>query len=112
MNVNVNAHRLLTPYIAVIAGGLATWLAGHHVLGLFGANQTQAATVITQGLTFLMTTGVVWLGHQKWLDGLERKAAADLEHAGVDQLAAPPPPPPAAAAAPLAAQTPPTGTTS
>lgn len=57
------------PFIAVIAGALADWLLARvHVLGTFRDKQALTSDV-SQMLIFIVTTGVVWLGQQKWLQG-------------------------------------------
>jgi len=108
--LNLPTNRIVAfagPYIAVVSGGIATWLV--HVLGVFHINQSQAANTVTQGLTFAVTAGVVWLGHQKWLSGwiaheertLEHDAPAALVKA-VEQPTTATPTPPAAVPTPPA----------
>lgn len=58
------------PYIAVASGVLADWLLVHvHVLALFHVTSTSLSAALAQIAVFGVTTAVVWLGHQKWLDG-------------------------------------------
>jgi hypothetical protein len=60
----------LGPYIAVASGVIANWLVVHlHLLATFHINGSTVAGVISQVAVFGITALVVWLGHQKWLDG-------------------------------------------
>jgi hypothetical protein len=60
----------LGPYVAVVAGALASWLLVHvHALGLFKIGHDQLATAIAQGAVFLLTAGLSWAGSSKWLTG-------------------------------------------
>lgn len=60
----------LGPYIATASGIVATWATTHmHILATFHVGNDDIAQAITQGLTFLVVTGVTWLGQQKWLEG-------------------------------------------
>jgi len=63
----------LGPYIAVISGAVADWLLVHvHVLGLFHTSKTAVTGIVTQGVVFILTAGLVWLGQQKWLSGWQK----------------------------------------
>lgn len=63
------------PYIAVISGALADWLLVHvHVLANFHVQSNTIANAVTQVIVFGITALVVWLGHQKWLDGYQQWA--------------------------------------
>jgi|SRR5215475_7405269 len=95
--MNIPTNRLVAfagPYISLIAGGLATFLAGHHVLDIFGATQSQASTTIQSGLVFLVSSSVVWAGHHKWLTGWiaheERILNVNLLKPGDSQPTVPP----------------------
>lgn len=60
------------PYIAVASGAVADWLLVHvHVLSLFHTTHTQLAGAISQVVVFGVTALLVWLGHQKWLEGYQ-----------------------------------------
>lgn len=60
----------LGPYISVVAGGIAAWLVARvNVGGIPGLDKANLATEIAAGLTFLLTAGLSWLGHSKWLKG-------------------------------------------
>lgn len=62
----------LGPYVAVASGAVADWLLVHvHFLALFHTTHNQIASAISQVLVFGITTLVVWLGHQKWLEGYQ-----------------------------------------
>jgi hypothetical protein len=66
----------LGPYIAVISGGIADWLFVHvHFLADFHTTHTQVASAISQGIVFVITAGLVWLGQQKWLTGWQQYAS-------------------------------------
>ena len=63
------------PYIAVISGVIADWLIVHvHVLSLFHVAGSSLASAVSQGIVFGLTALLVWLGHQKWLDGFQKWA--------------------------------------
>ena len=47
--------------IPPIAGALATWIIGTHVLALFAISSSQIAYAITQIITFGVVTGLTWL---------------------------------------------------
>lgn len=58
------------PYIAIASGAVADWLLVHvHFLALFHTTHTQLASAVTQVAVFATTAVLVWLGHQKWLEG-------------------------------------------
>lgn len=60
------------PYIAVISGVVADWLVVHvHVLSTFHVGNNDVANAVSQIIVFGVTAFVVWLGHQKWLDGYQ-----------------------------------------
>lgn len=44
-----------------IAGALATWLVGTHVLNLFNISTSEVAYEVTQIATFGVVTGLTWL---------------------------------------------------
>src|SRR3954463_14314412 len=61
------------PYIAIISGALADWLIVHvHLLGSFHVGNRPLANAIAQVSVFGLTALIVWLGHQKWLDGYQQ----------------------------------------
>lgn len=63
------------PYIAVISGVVADWLVVHvHILATFHVGDNDIAQAISQIIVFGVTAFVVWLGHQKWLDGYQKWA--------------------------------------
>jgi hypothetical protein len=63
------------PYIAVISGVVADWLVVHvHILATFHVGDNDIAQAISQIIVFGVTAFVVWLGHQKWLDGYQQWA--------------------------------------
>jgi hypothetical protein len=63
------------PYIAVISGVVADWLIVHvHVLSSFHVQGNEIGNAVSQILVFGITALVVWLGHQKWLDGYQKWA--------------------------------------
>jgi hypothetical protein len=63
------------PYIAIISGALADWLIVHvHLLGSFHVGNRPLANAIAQVSVFGLTALIVWLGHQKWLDGYQQWA--------------------------------------
>lgn len=58
------------PYIAVAGGAVANWLLVHiHLLGTFHLTSNGFGKDITQVLVFGITAILIWLGHQKWLEG-------------------------------------------
>jgi hypothetical protein len=63
------------PYISVGAGVVTTWLTNHvHLFATFHVGNDDIAHAIAQAGVFGVTTLVVWLGHQKWLDGFQKWA--------------------------------------
>jgi hypothetical protein len=63
------------PYIAVLAGAVADWLLVHlNFLANFHVGKEGLANAIAQAVVFGLTTLVVWLGQQKWLDGFQKWA--------------------------------------
>lgn len=83
------------PYLAIASGAVADWLLVHvHLLGIFHTTHGQLASAITQGLVFTVTAAVVWLGHQKWLDGFQKWAYQEvidtLSHQPLTLESAPP----------------------
>lgn len=74
----ISLNRLVAfggPYLAVASGAIADWLLVHvHVLSLFHTTHNTLAGAISQASVFALTTLVVWLGHQKWLDGFQKWA--------------------------------------
>lgn len=76
------------PYVAVLAGAVADWLLVHvHLLGLFHTTHNQIASAITQVVVFGLTAALVWLGHQKWLEGYQKWAYPIVHAAPVLQVA-------------------------
>jgi hypothetical protein len=61
---------LLGPFIAVLAGAIATWLS-QNFPGLVPAEATTANT-ITQGIVFVIGAGIAWALQHKWLDGWQK----------------------------------------
>jgi hypothetical protein len=85
------------PYISIVAGGVAAWLASKlNVLGLPGLDQQNLATYVAAGLTFALTAGLTWLGHQKWLTGhhIVLAAEAEVQAAAIAAPTSPPVGPP------------------
>jgi len=72
---------LLSPYVATASGLAATWLFVHFPgLHIFGS-EAQAVRLITEAAVFLLTAGITYAIHHKWLDGLskwERGVVSDL----------------------------------
>lgn len=67
------------PYVSVAAGGVAAWLAARvNLAGVPGLDQHNLATEIAAGITFVVTSALVWLGHSKWLKGHHIVLQADL----------------------------------
>lgn len=61
----------LGPHISWLSGLFATWLVTHvHFLSTFHVGDSDIAQALSQGAVFVITTLVVWLGHQKWLANL------------------------------------------
>lgn len=55
---------LLAPYISVVVGTLAAWLAVKiHVLATFHIDQTQISQVVGAAVVFIVTTTITWLAH-------------------------------------------------
>lgn len=76
----------LGPLIAVFAGAVVTWLFTHvHFLSIFEHDQAQGW--VEQGLVFLVTSVLVWLGESKWLDGWQRWEARVVDRATAATLA-------------------------
>jgi hypothetical protein len=72
----------LGPYIAVVSGAAAAWLiAKVNVLSIPGLDQANLATWVAGSLTAIITAGLAWLGHSKWLTGhhIELAAQADVD---------------------------------
>lgn len=66
------AVAFLGPVIASVAGAAATWiLVKLNALGISGLDQSDLAQQIASGLTFGLTSLLVWLGQSKWLSGLQ-----------------------------------------
>ena len=58
------------PIIASVAGAAATWiLVKLNALGIAGLDHAATTQQIASGLTFGLTSLLVWLGQQKWLTG-------------------------------------------
>lgn len=58
------------PYIATASGFIAAWLvAKANLLGIKGLDQANIATQVSGALAFLVTSGLTWAGHSKWLKG-------------------------------------------
>jgi len=66
------------PYIAVVAGGLASWLVAKvNLAGLPGLDEDNLKTTLTGGFTWLLVAGLAWAGHAKWLAGHHIQMQAD-----------------------------------
>jgi hypothetical protein len=66
------------PYIAVIAGGVASWLVAKvNLAGLPGLDEDNLKTALTGGFTWLLVAGLAWAGHSKWLTGHHIQMEAD-----------------------------------
>jgi hypothetical protein len=61
---------LLGPFIALVSGGLATWLV-QHVPGLH-LDHTTAAADITDGIVFVVGAAGTFAIHHKWLTGWQQ----------------------------------------
>lgn len=58
------------PYISLVAGGVAAWLAGKvNLTGILGIGQDQVESAIAAGLAGVVGAGLTWAGHQQWLHG-------------------------------------------
>lgn len=58
------------PYIAILGGIVADWLTAHvHFLAVFHIQGNAVASAFVQLGIFGITAGLIWLGHQKWLEG-------------------------------------------
>lgn len=86
----ISLNRLIAfggPYLAVASGAIADWLLVHvHFLSNFHVGQSSIAGAVAQAAVFGITTLVVWLGHQKWLDGFQKWAyqtAVDISNTDV-----------------------------
>ncbi|MEA2371782.1 MAG: hypothetical protein QOH12_2176 [Solirubrobacteraceae bacterium] len=87
------------PYISVVAGAIAAWLVAKlDVLGIRGLGENDLAQQLAGALTFLVTSGLSWIGHSRWLDGhhIELAGAGQLQAAALvaeaqQPLALPPP---------------------
>jgi len=55
--------------IPPIAGVVATWVVGTHVLDLFNISSSEVAYEITQIATFAVVTGLTWATNHKILTG-------------------------------------------
>lgn len=66
---------LVGTIVPPIAGVLATWLVGTHVLDLFRISSSEVAYEITQILTFGVVTGIAWLTSHHILSGSYTPAA-------------------------------------
>ena len=63
----------LGPYIAVVSGAIANWLATHvHLLSAFHISQKSVAGAISQISIFGITALLVWAGQHKWLTGWQQ----------------------------------------
>ena len=85
MNPEAIKQFLISTVIPPIAGALATWLASTQVFAIFHLTQSVAAAEITEGLVFLVVTGIAWLATHHILLG-HYTPAAKLA-AGGDRLA-------------------------
>jgi hypothetical protein len=66
------------PYIAVVAGGVASWLVAKvNLAGLPGLDEDNLKTALTGGFTWLLVAGLAWAGHAKWLTGHHIQLQAD-----------------------------------
>jgi hypothetical protein len=66
------------PYIAVVAGGVASWLVAKvNLAGLPGLDEDNLKTALTGGFTWLLVAGLAWAGHSKWLTGHHIQLEAD-----------------------------------
>lgn len=102
--MTIPTNRLLTfagPQISIVAGLVSAWLfAKLNVLGIPGLDQSDLATQIASGLTFLVATALTWLGQSAWLRGHHIILAGDaqVQAAGLavphPPLSTPPPDPP------------------
>jgi hypothetical protein len=64
--------------IPPIAGALATWLIGTHVLAIFNISSSEIAYEVTQIGTFGVVTGLTWLtNHHILLASSAAKTAKD-----------------------------------
>jgi hypothetical protein len=58
------------PYIAILSGAVVDWLFVHlHFLTNWHTNASSITKWLTQALVFGLTSLLVWLGQQKWLQG-------------------------------------------
>ena|SRR5215469_15239008 len=84
------------PYIAILSGAIVDWLFVHlHFLANWHTSHSSITTWLTQALIFGLTSLIVWLGQQKWLQGWiawESKVAKQLEGVSLAPAAAPLPP--------------------
>lgn len=63
---------LFSPLVATIAGALATWLFTHFPgLHVFGSSD-DTAKLLVEGFIWLLTAGITYAAHHKWLDGLSK----------------------------------------
>jgi hypothetical protein len=79
------------PYIAVGSGVVADWLLVHvHFLSLFHVTHNSLASAVAQGIVFGLTALIVWLGHQKWLDGFQKWAYTTVVESAATNVDGPP----------------------
>jgi hypothetical protein len=74
------------PYIAIVSGAVAAWLLTKvNIAGIPGLDEHNVETAVGAGLTFGLTSGLAWLGHQKWLTGhhIEMLAQAEVTAAAL-----------------------------
>jgi len=85
------------PYLAALAGVVATWLTAHvHLFATFHVGNNDLADAIAQATVFGVTTLVVWLGQHKWLDGFQKWAYGvyeDISHVELPESYHTPTPP-------------------
>lgn len=80
----------LAPVVALVAGGLASWLFVHvQFLGIFHVTEGSAAQLIASGITFVVGAGLTWATiHLHVLDGaISNMRAGEKAISGQELLA-------------------------
>lgn len=60
------------PHVSWVSGVIAAWLVAKvNIAGIKGLDEANTATWIAGAITFVVTAGLTWFGHQKWLTGFQ-----------------------------------------